>query len=113
MDIMIGYCGLDCRKCEAYLATVNDDDEARRDIARRWSEYNHVDITPDMINCLGCRTDGVKTPYCSHFCEIRRCALEKGHETCGCCPGMESCGRVAMVFRNSDEARDNLRSGSD
>ena len=25
MKDMIGYCGLDCEKCDAYLATVNDD----------------------------------------------------------------------------------------
>lgn len=25
MKDMIGYCGLDCEKCDAYIATVNDD----------------------------------------------------------------------------------------
>ena len=25
MKNMIGYCGLDCEKCDAYLATINDD----------------------------------------------------------------------------------------
>lgn len=26
---MIGYCGLDCETCDAYLATVNDDQKLR------------------------------------------------------------------------------------
>ncbi len=25
MKDMMGYCGLDCEKCDAYIATVNDD----------------------------------------------------------------------------------------
>ena len=25
MNKMIAYCGLDCEKCDAYLATINDD----------------------------------------------------------------------------------------
>ena len=26
---MIAYCGLDCEKCDAYLATINDDQALR------------------------------------------------------------------------------------
>lgn len=29
MKDMIGYCGLDCEKCDAYIATVNDDQALR------------------------------------------------------------------------------------
>lgn len=25
MKDMIGYCGLDCEKCDAYIATINDE----------------------------------------------------------------------------------------
>ena len=31
MKDMIGYCGLDCEKCDAYLATVNDDQALREE----------------------------------------------------------------------------------
>ena len=30
MKDMIGYCGLDCEKCDAYIATVNDDQACGR-----------------------------------------------------------------------------------
>ena len=30
MRKMIAYCGLDCEKCDAYLATVHDDQASRR-----------------------------------------------------------------------------------
>ncbi|MBR0478982.1 MAG: DUF3795 domain-containing protein, partial [Solobacterium sp.] len=64
MRRMIAYCGLDCETCEARLATVNDDNALRRKVAALWSQLNQADITPEMINCTGCRLDGVKTPFC-------------------------------------------------
>lgn len=58
MNEFIAYCGLDCEVCEARVATINDDDSLREKVARLWSEMNGVEITPDMINCVGCRICG-------------------------------------------------------
>ena len=38
MKDMIGYCGLDCEKCDAYIATVNDDQALREKTAKLWAE---------------------------------------------------------------------------
>ena len=75
MRDMIGYCGLDCEKCDAYIATVNDDQTLREKTAKLWAEL--------------CRADGVKTVFCEHMCEIRKCALSKGVSTCGDCSEVE------------------------
>ena len=107
-DLFIAYCGLDCEKCEARLATVNDDNELRSKVAREWSELNSVEITPEMINCSGCRIDGVKTPYCDSLCPIRQCAREKKVDTCGGCPEMESCEKVGAIIENNSDARGRL-----
>ena len=40
MKKMIGYCGLDCEKCDAYLATINDDQALREKTAKLWAELN-------------------------------------------------------------------------
>ena len=77
MNKYIAYCGLDCEACEARLATVNNDVELRQRVAKEWSELNGVEIIPEMINCVGCRIDGVKTPYCESLCLIRQCAMGK------------------------------------
>ena len=58
MNDYIAYCGLDCKGCEARLATVNNDATLRQKVAKEWSELNGVEITPEMINCVGCRIDG-------------------------------------------------------
>ena len=106
---MIAFCGLDCEKCDAFIATKNNDQALREKTAKLWSELNNVPILPEHINCEGCRVDGVKTFYCSTLCEIRKCALNKGMETCGDCQEMATCPKVGAVLQNSIEARDNLQ----
>lgn len=104
MNEYIAYCGLDCETCEARQATVNNDDELRSRVAKLWSELNGVEITPEMINCTGCRIPGVKTPYCDSLCPIRQCAMKKQVETCGSCPEMKSCEKVGAIIANNAEA---------
>lgn len=108
MNELIAYCGLDCGKCEARRATLDNDDALREKVARKWSELNGVEITPAMINCAGCRVDGVKTPYCESLCPIRQCALGRRVETCGGCAEMGACGKLAQITGNNAEARRNL-----
>ena len=109
MKDYIAYCGLDCESCEARIATANDDNELRRRVAEEWSKLNGVVITPEMINCSGCRIDGVKTPYCDSLCPIRQCALGRKVETCGSCGELETCEKVAMITGNNPNALKNLK----
>ncbi len=109
MDKFIAYCGLDCEKCEARLATINNDDTLRTKVADKWSKLNGVKITKEMINCTGCRMDGVKTPFCDSMCEIRKCAINKKYETCGDCNEIMSCEKVKMIIGNNEEALSNLK----
>jgi hypothetical protein len=109
MKELIAYCGLDCEKCDARIATIDDDDALREKVAALWSEMNQVTITKEMINCMGCRVDGAKTPYCDSMCEIRKCASAKGYTTCADCGDVENCKTVDMVLENSSDARENLK----
>ena len=109
MKKFIAFCGLDCETCEARLATVNNDDDRRKKVAELWSKLNGVEITPEMINCSGCRIDGVKTPYCDSLCPIRQCALERQVETCGFCCELEKCEKIGMITGNNPDALRNLR----
>ena len=110
MKNYIAYCGLDCERCEARMATVNNDDALRKKVAKLWSDLNGVEITPEMINCSGCRIDGVKTPYCDSLCPIRQCALSRKVETCGDCGEMESCEKLGAITGNNADALKRLKS---
>ncbi len=107
MKDFIAYCGLNCEVCEARIATINNDDKLRDEVAKKWSAMNDVTITPEMINCAGCRIDGVKTPYCESLCPIRQCAMNK-YETCGDCSEIMFCEKVKMILDNNSDARNNL-----
>ena len=109
MKEFIAYCGLDCESCEARRATINNDDALRRKVAKEWSELNGVEITPEMINCVGCRIDGVKTPYCESLCPIRQCALGRKIATCGACADMGACEKLGMITKNNPDALKNLK----
>ena len=109
MKKLIACCGLDCEKCDAYIATLNDDDNLRQKTAKLWSKLNNTQITPEMINCTGCRAKGIKTFFCSNLCQIRKCVKNKGFETCAECAELEICTTVAQIHKHNKSALKNLK----
>ena len=109
MRKMIAYCGLDREKCDAYIATVRDDQALREKTAKKWAELNHTPILPEHINCQGCRAEGIKTVFCDSLCQIRQCALKRGVETCGDCSNLGKCQTVGAILANNPEALNNLK----
>lgn len=107
---LIACCGLDCEKCDARIATVNNDDQLRKKTAKLWSKMNQVLITPDMINCMGCRVEGIKAAFCDSVCEIKKCVVEKGFSTCADCPDIDSCEKMKMVSTSNPDVMNNLKS---
>lgn len=109
MKELIAYCGLDCEKCDARIATITNNNELREKTARLWSKLNDTKITAEMINCVGCRIDGVKTPFCNAICPIRKCAAYKELVTCGNCDKMDNCEIVGAITSNNTQALENLK----
>ena len=109
MKDMIGYCGLDCEKCDAYIATVHKDQALREKTAKLWAELNNAPILPEHINCEGCRMNGVKTVFCDSLCGIRKCALNKGVSTCVDCSEIETCKKVGTILEHNLVALENLK----
>jgi hypothetical protein len=110
MKQLIACCGLDCEFCDARIATVNNDNELREKTAKSWSEmFNAPGITAEAINCMGCRTDGVKFGHCN-MCEVRTCVSQKGFNTCGDCKELDICQTVAPILQHLPEAKQNLKS---
>ena len=110
MKKLIAVCGLDCEKCDAYIATKNDDQALREKTAQLWAELNNAPILPEHINCDGCRMNGRKTVFCDHLCQIRQCASSKGFETCGECPDKDTCPKVSAIWQHNPQAKENLTS---
>ena len=100
---MIACCGLDCSKCEAYLATQENNDVKRAEVAKKWSVLYKADIKPEHVNCDGCRTEGKKFFYCSEICELRKCCMEKELENCAACESY-LCDKLKSFIELAPEA---------
>jgi len=109
MKKFIACCGLDCATCDARIATLANDDDLRLQTAEKWEYQYEADITPEMINCTGCREEGVKFAHCAE-CEIRKCVKSKSFETCADCDKMEGCILVKNIYLYVPEALVNLKS---
>ncbi|MFH0879523.1 MAG: DUF3795 domain-containing protein [Lentisphaerota bacterium] len=105
--MLMSYCGLDCEKCEAFIATQKNDDALRGKVAGEWAKLYNAPILPEHIHCTGCRGNGVKFYYCEQLCAIRKCASGKGLEHCAACADF-ACETLKPVFGFAPDARKNL-----
>ena len=108
MNQWIACCGLDCETCDARIATIQNDNALREETAALWTKLNGVTITPDMINCTGCRIEGVKTPFCDKLCPVHNCVREKGLNTCADCPQMNDCPMLGRIAANNPSVLERL-----
>lgn len=74
--ITAGYCGLACKACSVYIASMQGG-EALENRARK------AGMTAEELFCKGCRSDKT-SPYCTS-CEIKKCIREKGYTWCSEC----------------------------
>jgi hypothetical protein len=114
MEKMIAYCGITCTDCGAFVATQNNDDAKRKEVAEQWTKEYHVDIKPEDINCDGCLSEaGTVFNYCN-TCEVRKCGAERGVVNCAycedyACDKLEKFFQMAPMFRATlDEIRKGL-----
>lgn len=105
----VACCGLDCSTCDAWKATVNNDIDLRNATAEKWRVmYNAPGLTPEMINCNGCLSEGPRFSHCAE-CQIRNCAIAKGYKTCADCTDLENCVTIAGIYKYVPEALSNLK----
>jgi hypothetical protein len=107
MTTLIAACGLDCAKCDAYIATQAEDLLALESIAEKWSkEFNAPGLTAENIQCDGCMVEGRKIGHCAE-CQIRLCAIERSLPNCAACPDY-ACEKLAGFLQAVPQAKANL-----
>ena len=107
MSEMISCCGLVCSQCGAFIATRDDDDARRAEVAQQWSTQYNVDIKPEDINCKGCLSD--IEPIFGHcrVCEIRKCAKDNAVVNCAHCDEY-SCEKLDKFFQMVPDTKKRL-----
>jgi hypothetical protein len=106
---MTAFCGLICSECDAFIATQNDDDEKRAEVARLWSQKYNINIKPAEINCDGCTSDSDRHIGHCQVCEIRKCGKQKNLENCAYCDDY-SCDKLEGFQKMVPDAKKHLDS---
>ena len=108
MQKMVAVCGLICTDCRAYIATQQDDDAKRAEVAEEWSKWGEK-IRPEDINCDGCVEVGKRLFKFCNTCEVRSCAFERSAENCAYCD-QYPCAKLDKLLESMDaqKAKDNL-----
>jgi hypothetical protein len=107
MGKIMGFCGLDCAECPAYIATQSGDRGAQERVAAQWrTQFNKPEITADSILCDGCAGNGRISGYCS-TCEMRACGMKRGIPNCAYCPDYV-CSKLETFHKAVPYAKANL-----
>ena len=104
MSQMIAYCGLVCSECPTFIATKNNDDEARVKTAAFYKKTYGFDCKPEEINCDGCLSAGGQLIGYCQTCDIRKCCSDKGHANCSVCEE-QPCEKMIQFHTFSPDAK--------
>ena len=107
MKELIAYCGIACHECGAYLATINDDEKKREEVAKQWSEEYSASFNPEDIDCLGCLLPNKQTFSHCKACKIRSCAIGKNVQNCAYCD-IYGCEKISGILDAVPDAKKRL-----
>ena len=103
MSKLIGCCGFKCFMCAAYVEN-HQGAEGRKEVADKWKHYFNYEISPDKMDCPGCRASkGASEGMIHGDCEYRKCAMVKGVSHCKECDDY-SCEKLSRYHRLYEEA---------
>lgn len=118
MKKIVGFCGITCSDCPAFIATQRNDPELKKEVAKAWSTDKEK-LRPEDINCGGCfAAREALFSYCL-TCVVRRCGSERGVENCAHCHEFP-CVKLTVLWRSErdpvprktlEEMRKKLRPG--
>lgn len=111
-EARLAYCGLTCAGCPIYLAAREEDPEKQAEMRARIAglineKYGTALKPEEVTDCDGCRSDTGRLFSGCMECEVRKCALEKGVETCAGCADYP-CAALEKIFDSEPEARRRL-----
>ena len=104
MKKMIGFCGVVCTECPAFLATQKDDNNERRRVAEMWSKQYNAEIKPEDVNCDGCLAEGGRLFGHCQICEIRKCGQDRDLLNCAYCAEY-ACEKLNKFFEMAPGAK--------
>ena len=114
----ISYCGLLCKGCPIFMATLEPDKDKQLNMRREIVDitqklYNMTFTVEEITDCLGCRSETGPIFKTCYGCKIRNCVRARGLESCAFCDDYP-CTNLDPVFKEDKDAKprlDVLRAG--
>jgi len=89
------YCGVNCEKCKAYIATKTNNDILRTEVANEWGLLYNREFKNEDIVCEGCKSETLFM-LCAK-CDIPVCNKKHGITNCFDCEHFP-CERIQQFF---------------
>lgn len=106
MKTTLSPCGIDCQSCDAYIATKANDQALFQKLAEQYQANFGKTIDPENLHCAGCLNEGPHISFCFE-CEIRKCSIDKGFETCAECADFP-CPKGQFIWTEGSVSRARL-----
>ncbi len=103
---IIAPCGIDCRNCDAYIATQDQDPDLKQKLADEYKTQMGKEISFTELDCDGCINQGRHISFCD-ICQIRVCAFGKGYVTCAECSEFP-CAIGSFIWTENSVSKANL-----
>ena len=87
------FCGLECASCDLYKATLSNNVEEKKRLAKEWFNIEEKDFKPDEIFCYTCKVEDKPLNQFQKTCQVRACAKEKALLTCAHCEKLPTCDK--------------------
>jgi hypothetical protein len=85
----LAYCCLDCSTCDLFIATRDNNEKLKAEVAQKWGMDKNKDFKLENFNCFGCKSEN--PGYFCADCPIKKCATQKGLPTCAHCDNLDPC----------------------
>ena len=110
MEDLFAPCGINCGRCPSYKSNLLTNEDRQR-CSDGWYKYHGFRLSPEkLLRCDGCPMPTEENPvrYFKHGCNVRKCAVFNGVETCAHCskyPCEDLKGLASIVNREEMESR--------
>ena len=89
------YCGVNCEKCNVYIATLTSNDALKEKVIEEWGALYKRNFEKEDIVCMGCKSD-TRFMLCS-LCDIGTCNNKHNVTNCEDCVDF-LCQRIQRFF---------------
>ena len=106
MNSLIAPCGIDCKLCDAYIATQTQDTALKQKLADNFLSQMGKEISFAELDCDGCIAEGRHISFCA-VCEIRQCAFARNYQTCAQCADFP-CAKGSFIWTEESKSKATL-----